>query len=111
MNRTAIISACIITILVVCDSCGADPVMPSAPASLSWLPHGYGATMRIDDPARVHLGALHGFRLSPAYVGCWSEPVWGWDVNSSIVCRPPVYPVDPGKYQLPLGFVYSNRGR
>jgi hypothetical protein len=111
MIRNAIIATPVIIILIIHSLCAAEPGMPQAPASFSWLPHGYGATMRLDDPARVQINNLHGFRLSPAYVGCSSGPVWGWDVTTVTICRPPVYPLDPGVYQLPLGLTYSARGR
>jgi len=83
----------------------AQYVPPEAPASWSWLPHGHGATMVSDHPFTGPPTQLHGFRVSPAYVGCVRLQVWGWDVNSRYVA-PSSQGFDPGKLQLPLGLTY-----
>ena len=110
MFRYIVFPALLMIIIASCGSCWAEPTMPDAPAALSWLPHGYGATMQLNNPIDLGIKRLHGFRLSPAYLGSWSEPVWGWDVNSTYYA-PNAPSVDPGLYQLPLGLIYPDNVR
>ena len=111
MLRHIHIPVLVITLLVSHSFCQADPIMPNAWASFSWIPHGYGATMRIDNPTCAQIQDLYGFRICPHYVGSWSEPVWGWDVHCGPYFGPPVSYQDPGKYQLPIGLIYPNSDR
>jgi hypothetical protein len=78
---------------------------PFAPASVSWLPHGYGQTMWVDNTPCVNFKGLHGFRTSPEHVGSWSYPLWGWDVNG-FYRGPQVPEIDPVDCQLPIGLIY-----
>ena len=87
----------------------ADPVMPEAPAFVSWLPHGYGATMHVNNAPGARMEGLHGFRGVPQYIGSWSYPLWGWDVNGYF--RGPQVPQpDPVMCQLPIGLIYPANG-
>jgi len=88
--------------------CMAQPTFTQAPANLSWLPHGYGANMYTDQTIWSNLKGLHGFRISPSHIGCWSEPLWGWDVNG-FYQGPQVPVVDPVNCQLPIGLIYPSR--
>ncbi len=78
---------------------------PAAPATLSWLPHGYGQTMHVIDTPISWKKGLHGFRSSPEHIGSWSHPLWGWDVNG-YYRGPQVAEPDPGQFQLPIGLIY-----
>lgn len=91
------------TLLV--EQADAQYVPPEAPAAWSWLPHGHGASMLSDHPFSGPPTQLHGFRVSPAYVGCVRFQIWGWDVNSRYVA-PSAPEYDPAKLQLPLGLTY-----
>ncbi|HMK36614.1 MAG TPA: hypothetical protein VK463_16190 [Desulfomonilaceae bacterium] len=85
----------------------ADPFAPNAPASMSWLPHGYGNTMHVVNTPISNFKGLHGFRPAPEYIGSWSHPLWGWDVNG-FYQGPQVPEPDPGKCQLPVGLIYPS---
>jgi hypothetical protein len=78
---------------------------PQAPADISWLPHGYGYNMNVDNTLTTLQKGLHGFRKSPEYIGCWSHPLWGWDVNG-FYYGPNAPQIDPVDHQLPIGLVY-----
>lgn len=78
---------------------------PNAPATVSWLPHGYGGKMWVQNTPRHNQKGYLGFRTAPEHVGCWSQPLWGWDVNGYFK-GPNVAKRDPGKYQLPIGLIY-----
>jgi hypothetical protein len=86
----------------VCLAGGSDP---SAPAAFSWLPHGYGGDMLVVNSNCGNWKDFHGFRVSPGYIGCWSEPVWGADVNGFWL-GPNVPQPDPCMWQLPVGLIY-----
>lgn len=83
----------------------ASQPFPQAPATHSWLPHGYGLTMYVDNTVFTRQKALHGFRPSPQYIGSWGQPLWGWDVNG-YYRGPQVPTVDPVDCQLPIGLIY-----
>ncbi len=87
------------------NACLADAVMPQAPAFFSWLPHGYGATMHVNNPPAARVEGLHGFRTAPQHIGSWSYPLWGWDVNG-YYHGPNVPCPDPVMCQLPIGLIY-----
>ena len=92
-----------------CNPSYADAVMPEAPAFVSWLPHGYGATMHVNNAPGARMEGLHGFRPTPEYIGSWSYPLWGWDVNGYF--RGPQVPQpDPVMCQLPIGLIYPANG-
>jgi hypothetical protein len=104
MSRLLVISAAIAIVF----SAGfghAEPLMPQAPATHSWLPHGYGGNMRVVNTVCSREKGLHGFRMSPSHIGCWSQPLWGWDVNGYYK-GPQVPSPDPGLCQLPIGLIY-----
>lgn len=84
-----------------------DPYASEAPASMSWLPHGYGNTMWVVNTPVSNSKGLYGFRPAPDYIGCWSHPLWGWDVNGFYV-GPQVPEPDPGLCQLPIGLIYPS---
>jgi len=108
MSRLLAISTAIVIIL--CTGLAqADPVMPQAPASVSWLPHGYGGNMRVQNTVATREKGLHGFRMSPSHIGSWSQPLWGWDVNG-YYRGPQVPSPDPGLCQLPIGLIYPANG-
>jgi hypothetical protein len=109
MLQRLIVAALILATLAVSADCPAEPVAPQAPAWLSWLPHGYGGNMFVHGtPCSLQKG-LHGYRTSPAHIGCWSHPLWGWDVNG-YYCGPQVPDPDPGLCQLPIGLIYPDNG-
>ena len=82
---------------------------PQAPATASWLPHGYGGNMNVTNTVCTREKGLHGFRSSPEHIGEWSLPLWGWDVNGYF--RGPNVPSpDPGMCQLPIGLIYPANG-
>jgi hypothetical protein len=83
----------------------AENPFPQAPATLSWLPHGYGQTMHVLNTPVSWQKGLHGFRSSPEHIGSWSHPLWGWDVNG-YYRGPQVPDPDPGAFQLPIGLIY-----
>jgi hypothetical protein len=85
----------------------AEPYAPQAPANVSWLPHGYGNTMWVVNTPVSNAKGLHGFRPAPDYIGCWSHPLWGWDVNG-FYTGPQVAEPDPGECQLPIGLIYPS---
>jgi len=78
---------------------------PQAPATISWLPHGYGGKMHVHNTIRYHKKGLGGFRSAPEHTGCWSQPLWGWAGSGFYVGqnRPQV---DPAMCQLPIGLIY-----
>lgn len=107
MFRNLLIPVLVAAAICAGSICWAQQVMPQAPATVSWLPHGYGANMYlINSPASREKG-LHGFRSTPEHVGCWSQPLWGWDVNG-FYQGPQVPERDPGKFQLPIGLLYPD---
>jgi hypothetical protein len=78
---------------------------PQTPASISWLPHGYGGKMWVNATMWNWQKGLLGFRNAPSHIGCWSHPLWGWDVNGYF--RGPNVPSpDPVMCQLPIGLIY-----
>lgn len=87
--------------------CFGEPFAPQAPADMSWLPHGYGNTMWVVNTPCANFKGLHGFRPAPEYIGCWSHPLWGWDVNGFYM-GPQVPEPDPGMCQLPIGLIYPS---
>jgi len=108
MSRLIIIPA-VIAVFFATGLAQADPVMPQAPASVSWLPHGYGGNMRVPNTVSTREKGLHGFRTAPAHIGSWSQPLWGWDVNGYFL-GPNVPSPDPGLCQLPIGLIYPENG-
>jgi hypothetical protein len=78
---------------------------PQAPAKVSWLPHGYGGKMWVDATICHWQKGLQGFRKAPSHIGCWSHPLWGWDVNG-YYHGPNVPCPDPVMCQLPIGLIY-----
>jgi hypothetical protein len=109
MSRILILTALMTTSLIICGICQAQSPMPQAPAKLSWLPHGYGGRMYLDNTMWTRMKGLHGFRDTPVHIGCWSHPLWGWDVNG-YYCGPQVPHPDPAKFQLPIGLIYPENG-
>jgi hypothetical protein len=101
----ALLALFIATSLVVPSLCAADSYAPQAPANVSWLPHGYGNTMWVVNTRVSNFKGLHGFRPAPNYIGCWSEPMWGWNVDG-FCTGPQVAEPDPGECQLPIGLIY-----
>lgn len=113
MRRRNVAAVVLISALVLgfggLDRCCGEPFMPHAPAGLSWLPHGYGGDMDLINSGISTQKGAHGFRISPAYIGCWSQPLWGWDVTGYY--RGPNAPCpDPGMVQLPIGLIYPDNG-
>jgi hypothetical protein len=110
--KRLLIIVLIITFIVgyICAiKCHADPIVPEAPAFFSWLPHGYGATMHVNNAPAGRMEGLHGFRTAPQHIGSWSYPLWGWDVNGYF--RGPQVPQpDPVMCQLPIGLIYPANG-
>ncbi|MEJ2716039.1 MAG: hypothetical protein P8182_02705 [Deltaproteobacteria bacterium] len=82
---------------------------PQAPAWISWLPHGYGGTMYAPNTLCSRKKGLLGFRNAPSHIGCWSQPLWGWDVNG-FYRGPNVPEPDPVMCQLPIGLIYPENG-
>jgi hypothetical protein len=94
MSRLRIIPS-VIAVSFATGLARADLVMPQAPASVSWLPHRYGGNMRVPNTVSTREKGLHGFRTVPAYIGSWSQTLWGWDVNGYFL-GPNVPSPDPG---------------
>lgn len=109
MFRRLAIPALMIMVFAACGICHAEPEMPQAPATISWLPHGYGSPMHLDSTTCTSPKGLWGFRTTPGHIGCWSQPLWGWDVNGYFQ-GPQESGVDPGMFQLPIGLVYPEHG-
>jgi hypothetical protein len=110
VRRTLLIITSLVTLIAVFQQgspCSADQPMPQAPASLSWLPHGYGLTMHADNTTCSWQKGIHGFRSVPEHTGCWSHPMWGWDVNG-YYRGPQVLKIDPADCQLPIGLIYPS---
>ncbi|MFH1116206.1 MAG: hypothetical protein V1792_20025 [Pseudomonadota bacterium] len=105
MTRILLLAALLSAILTVSGICSADPLMPQAPATISWLPHGYGGRMYLDNTPWTRMKGLHGFRSTPEHIGAWSHPLWGWDVNGYYQ-GPQAPGMDPGRFQLPIGLIY-----
>ncbi len=109
MSRTMLTSAALTIAILLCLLAGgfsySQPPMPQAPASFSWLPHGYGGNMWVDDTLCHWKKGLHGFRTAPEHIGCWSHPLWGWDVNG-FYKGPNIPSPDPAMCQLPIGLIY-----
>jgi hypothetical protein len=78
---------------------------PHAPASQSWLPHGYGSPMYAVNSGISRKKGYWGFRDAPRHIGAYSIPLWGWDVNGYYK-GPQRLEVDPCDYQLPIGLIY-----
>jgi hypothetical protein len=100
-----VLAAVVLAALAQCGPCLAFQPPPQAPADLSWLPHGYGGDMDVDQTTGSWQKGLHGFRVSPGHIGCWSHPLWGWDVNGFYL-GPQVVSPDPAWFQLPIGLIY-----
>lgn len=113
MSAKTLLQVLLITMLLASFShgnlCHADAVMPEAPAFLSWLPHGYGATMHVNNAPGARMEGLHGFRTAPQHIGSWSYPLWGWDANG-YYRGPQVPQPDPVMCQLPIGLIYPANG-
>ncbi len=113
MFRPLIAPAIIAAAVVICcgfaDMSRAEPGAPQAPASFSWLPHGYGGDMWIHNTKITRKKGAHGFRNAPSHTGSWSQPLWGWDVNG-YYHGPQVPEVDPAMCQLPIGLLYPENG-
>ncbi|MGB6067064.1 MAG: hypothetical protein WBG50_19835 [Desulfomonilaceae bacterium] len=109
LTLTALLAAIILLNFGPGDICRADPPFPQAPANVSWLPHGYGGNMTVYNTNCANQKGLHGFRPSPEYIGCWSQPLWGWDINGYYL-GPQVPCPDPGMCQLPIGLIYPANG-
>ncbi len=61
--------------------------------------------MHIKNSPYWRMKGYQGFRTAPAHIGCWSQPLWGWDVNGFY--RGPNKPEhDPAMCQLPIGLIY-----
>jgi hypothetical protein len=106
-TTTALLALLVTTFLVAPGMSAADSYAPQAPANASWLPHGYGNTMWVVNTPVSRLKGLHGFRPAPDYIGCWGEPIWGWNVDGFYV-GPQVPEPDPGECQLPIGLIYPS---
>lgn len=108
MSRRLLILAALAITAFAClhaGPCCAESPVPQAPACFSWIPHGYGGDMYVVNTIRSTSKGFHGFRVSPQYIGCWSHPLWGWDVNGYY--RGPNEPsLDPVMCQLPIGLIY-----
>ncbi len=101
---------CALTVMVVASSvilANASQPFPQAPATVSWLPHGYGSTIYVDNTVFTREKAIHGFRSSPVHTGSWGQPLWGWDVNG-YYRGPQVPTMDPVECQLPIGLIYPD---
>jgi hypothetical protein len=109
VTLAALLAAIILSHFGPGDVCRADQPMPQAPATISWLPHGYGGNMWVDNTWCANQKGLHGFRTSPSHIGCWSHPLWGWDVNG-YYRGPNVPSPDPAMCQLPIGLIYPANG-
>lgn len=107
MSRKMLIPVLVAAALFTWSICEAQYVMPQAPATVSWLPHGYGANMHLINSPASRMKGLHGFRTTPEHIGCWSQPLWGWDVNG-FYRGPQVPEVDPCRFQLPIGLLYPD---
>ncbi|MDQ7783210.1 MAG: hypothetical protein RDU20_10035 [Desulfomonilaceae bacterium] len=105
MSRIVHIAAVLLVFLVLPGLCSAEPLMPQAPATISWLPHGYGERMYLDNTPWTRMKGLHGFRNTPDHVGSWSHPLWGWDKNGYYL-GPQALDMDPAEFQLPIGLIY-----
>lgn len=104
-SMSVALAATVLAVFALAAPCLAFQPPPQAPAAVSWLPHGYGGTMYVDQTTTAWQKGLHGFRVSPAHIGCWSQPLWGWDVNGFY--RGPQVPLpDPAWFQLPIGLIY-----
>jgi len=99
----------LLILVIACGVCAAQSAPPNAPANVSWLPHGYGGNMYVPNTLCAAQKGYHGFRSSPEHIGCWSQPLWGWDINGFY--RGPQAPGDdPGECQLPIGLIYPGNG-
>jgi hypothetical protein len=111
MDRPSILqitlSVVFVLILTLPVTCFSEPYAPQAPAHFSWLPHGYGNTMHVVNSLCDTFKGYHGFRPAPEYIGCWSQPLWGWDVNGFYL-GPQVPAPDPGECQLAVGLIYPD---
>ncbi len=109
MSRILLLTALLFAILIISGICQADPLMPQAPATVSWIPHGYGGRMYLDNTPWTTMKGLFGFRSTPEHIGAWSQPLWGWDKNG-YYHGPQVLDMDPGQFQLPIGLIYPENG-
>ncbi len=105
MSRVLLLTAVLSALLTVSGICLAEPLMPQAPATVSWIPHGFGERMYLDNTLWTKMKGLHGFRSTPGHIGAWSHPVWGWDKNG-FYRGPQMLGMDPGQVQLPIGLIY-----
>ncbi len=103
--RVLILSLVVFTCFALPPVGRAGDTPPQAPAKISWLPHGYGGKMWVDATRCYWQKGLQGFRNAPSHIGCWSHPLWGWDVNG-YYCGPNVPSPDPVMCQLPIGLIY-----
>jgi hypothetical protein len=108
MLRILAVCALLLVPYALCGPSPAQPVMPEAPATLSWIPHGYGGSMHLDATRCTKQKGLLGFRDTAVHVGCWSTPMWGWDVNGYYL-GPQVMHPDPADFQLPIGLIYPEK--
>jgi hypothetical protein len=109
MSPLMVILGLLLATVALSAVCHAEPVMPQAPATLSWIPHGYGGNMHLEDTLCTSRKGLHGFRDTPVHIGSWSAPLWGWDVNG-YYCGPQEPQPDPADFQLPIGLIYPENG-
>ncbi len=112
MSRQLILCACLVAALGLYVGTpnvifAAEPP-PHAPASVSWIPHGYGGCMWVHNTVCSRKKGLWGFRTAPRHIGCWSQPLWGWDVNG-YYCGPNEPCIDPADQQLPIGLIYPEK--
>jgi len=108
MLRILAVCALLVASFALCNVSHAEPVMPQAPATVSWIPHGYGAPMHLEATLCTKQKGLLGFRDTPVHVGCWSTPLWGWDVNGYYAGPQALHP-DPADFQLPIGLIYPEK--
>ncbi|MEW6352101.1 MAG: hypothetical protein AB1646_23870 [Thermodesulfobacteriota bacterium] len=113
MFRTLLIPtimvATLFSLLSLGDPCLAEPLIPQAPADMSWIPHGYGGPMYVETSVTTVQKGVYGFRDTPKHTAAWSQPMWGWDVNG-FYAGPNVPCPDPGELQLPIGLIYPVNG-
>jgi hypothetical protein len=105
----SIIALLVITSLVPVPPALAGSPHPEAPASMSWIPHGYGGNMWVDNTFHTREKGYYGFRTVPMHTGAWSQPLYGWDVNGFYL-GPQVPDIDPVTCQLPIGLIYPENG-
>lgn len=112
MTRTILVPlAATVTMVCLCavgsGLAGSPP--PQAPATVSWIPHGYGGNMPAMNTFHNREKTIYGFRDAPYHAAAWSEPMWGWDVNG-FYRGPQIPEIDPVDCQLPIGLIYPEQG-